>query len=317
MNKIAGLILVLLMTVQAEAQLKKAYKRVKQAVTGSAKLSHLHYFPKQWEVDLGAGARYTILDYKGNSSGLTFLEAEQKMSTLSGSLALGLTNIMYVQMDFGYQLASDVTYTKPSQPGSKSKGLVNPAFSGVIRLLEGDSINIDLKGKFEASTGDRQSSDATHEGNAQSGGHAFGAGAKIIASITDSSQLSAALDYKMMALRSAVDQSTKINYEDDKHNEVLITLSTMTELTSDLFFGVNLEVVNVDAYKTTNLSTKATSNTGSVSAKTLNLIGKYELTPDSLMQIEANYMIDYKEAGNNYDITATGYGLGASYLVRF
>lgn len=317
MKRIAGFVLVLFVAVQSQAQAKRIYKRVKQVVTGSAKLSQMHYFPRPWEMDLGIAYRYTNINIKGNSAGITNVEASQKQSIMKASAVLGVFNSVYAELDWDYLASYEVSYSKPSQPTSKSKGMADPTIGAVARLVDADSVKIDLKGKFQASTGDRLDPDSTHDGNAKSGGHAITAGAKMIALITDSSQLGVSLDYTMFALQNSVDQTTKVNYEDDKHNQTVVELSTLTEISSDMFFGVLLEIANTDGYKTTNLNTKSTSDMGSISGKTLNLVGKYEFTPDSLLQLELGYLLDYSQNVSNLDVSATGYSMTAGYLVRF
>lgn len=318
MKKIAGLFFVLLLAIQAGAQIKKTYQRVKQAVTGSARLAELHYFPKPWEADLNFAYRYTALNIKGNSAGLTVVDADQNQSTLKSSLALGLSDQVFVQMGWDYLLATDINYTKPSSQSSlRYKGLQDPDLAAIFRVLNADSFKLDLKGAVRISTGDSEEADANHDGNAKDGGHALTAGAKMIALVTESSQISANLDYKMIGVSNSVDQTSKQTSEFDQHNEMLIELATMTELTTNLFFGVLLEIARVDGYKKTNLITKAATNTGSVSGKTLNAVGKYELTPDSLFEAQMGYLIDYSSTSNGVDVSATGSSLTASYLVRF
>lgn len=318
MKNIAGLILVLLTAAQSQAQLKKVYQRAKQAVTGSAKLAQLHYFPEQWEVDLTLGYRFTTLDHKGNTAGTTFLEASQKQHLLKSSFTLGLLDNVYAQVNWNYLAGIDVSYSKPaSTPSTKSKGPEDPTIAAVARLVGGESVKIDAKVAFQPSLGDHQEPDANNDGDAKTGGHAFTVGGRLIVLATESSQISATLEYKMLSLQNSVDQTTKVITEDDKHNQIMIELATLTELTSELYFGVLLEIVNVESYKSTNLTTNSVSDYGSVSGKTLNLVGKYQFTQDSLFEVQAGYLLDYSQTIGSVDISTTGYSLNANYTVRF
>ncbi|MCM2354890.1 MAG: hypothetical protein NDI63_14815 [Pseudobdellovibrio sp.] len=318
MKNIAALVLILLTAAQSQAQLKKVYQRAKQAATGSATLAQLHYFPEQWDVDLTLGYRYTVIDLKGNVAGTTVLEANQNQQLLKSSLTLGILDNVYAQVNWNYLAAMDVTYTKPAAtPSNKSTGPEDPTIAVVTRLMDGDSIKLDAKLAFQPSMGDHQEPDANNDGDAKSGGHSVTLGGRFIALITQSSQLSATVDYKMMGVQNSVDQQTKIVSEDDKHNQMMIELATLTELTSELYFGVLLEIVNADSYKSTNLLSNATTDYGSVSGKTLNLVGKYQFTQDSLVEVQAGYLIDYSQTIGTVDSSATGYSLNANYTVHF
>ncbi len=318
MKNIAALVLVLLTAVESQAQLKKMYQRAKQAVTGSATLAQLHYFPEQWELDLTLGYRYTTIDLKGNITGTTVLEANQKQHLLKSSLVLGVLDNVYTQLSWDYLVGMDVSYSKPTAtPNTKSKGPVDPTIAAVARLVDGDSVKLDAKFAFQPSLGDHQEADANNDGDALAGGHAMTVGARLVALVTDSSQISATLDYKMMSLQNSVDQATKEISEDDKHNQTMIELATMTALTSDLYFGVLLEIANTDSYKSTDLTSNTTTNFGSVSGKTLNLVGKYLFTQDSLIEVQAGYLLDYSQTIGSLDTSATGYSVNANYTVRF
>lgn len=318
MKNIAGLVLVLLTAVESQAQLKKMYQSAKQAVTGSATLAQLHYFPEQWEVDLALGYRYSVLNVKGNSTGTTIVEADQSTSTMTTALTVGLLDNVYAQLKWDYLVSFNVDYSKPqAQPDTKSKGAEDPTIGATIRLVDADSVKLDAKAEFQPSGGDHLEADATHDGNAKSGGHATTLGARFVALVTDSSQISATLDYKILSLQNSMDQSTGIFSEDDKHNQMTIELATMTELTSNLFFGVMLDIVNIDSYKSTNLSSQAVTDYGSTSGKTLNLIGRYEATQDSLIEAQVGYILDYSQEVGAVDISATGYSMAVQYTIRF
>lgn len=318
MKKLWGVLFFLLMASQAQAQIKKTYQRVKQAVTGSAKLAQLHYFPEQWELNLGVGYRYIALDIKGNSTGSTVVDAQQNQSILKGVMTLGVFSRVYGQLNWDYLVAMDTTYSRPTnQPSTKAKGVADPTFSGVVRLVDGDSVKLDLKGAFAPSFGDHNKADSKNEGDAKSGGHAFTFGGRLIALVTESSQLSASLDYRMYSLQNSIDQQTNEITEDDKHNAVLVELSTLTELTSNFYFGALLEIAQTEAYQSTNLTTQSKTDNGTISAKSLNVMGKYAFTPDTLVEVQAGYVIDYTSSVGTVDISATGYSLNANYLVRF
>lgn len=318
MKNFAALVLVFLISVQSEAQVKKTYQRVKQYVTGSAKLAQLHYFPEQWEMGLIVGYRYELLDVKGNSTGITVLEADTKVSLLKGAAVLGVLDNVYAQLNWDYLVAQDIKYSKPtSEPSTKYKGVTDPTLAGVVRVVDGESLKLDVRGAFQPSLGDFEEADGTHDGNAKEGGHAIAIGGRFVALVTNSSQLSATLDYRMLSLANSVDLSTQEVSEKAKHNETLITLATLTELKSNIHFGLLFAITNTDSFKTKNLTTLAETNNGSVSSKVLNAVGKFELTQDSLVEVQLGYLIDYATTTNAVDITASGYSLTANYLIRF
>lgn len=318
MKNFAGLVFVALFALDAQAQLKKTYQRVKQAVTGSAKLAHLHYFPGQWETGLSLGYRYSVINVKGNFTGSTVVEAEQKVSTVNSQLSLGVLDNVRLQLSWDYLAAMQVDYTKPAnQASTKSKGLKDPLFAAIVRVADAESVKFDLKAGFQPETGDHEQADAANDGNAKLGGHTVVAGAKVIAIVTSNSQISAGLTYSMHSLQNSVDQTTSEIEESEKHNETLIELATLTELTPELFFGLTLEIANVEGYKSMNLTTRDTDDVGSISGKTLNLIGKYEITPDSLIEAQIGYLLDYSTETSNIDVSADGYSLSAGYTVRF
>lgn len=318
MQKILSLVFFFLISSQAQAQIKKTYQRVKQVVTGSPKLAQLHYFPEQGEFALGVGYRYIALDIKGNSAGSTVLDAQQNQSLVKGVMAIGILNRVYGQLNWDYLASMDTMYSKPiNQPSTKSKGVADPTLAGVVRLVDGNSVKLDLKGAFAPSLGDSNEADSKNEGDAKTGGHAFTIGGRLIALATESSQLSATIDYRMYSLQNSIDQQTNEVTENDKRNAVLVELSTLTEVTSNFYFGVMLEIAQNEAYQSTNLTTQSKTNNGAVSAKTLNAVGKYEFTPDTLIEVQAGYVIDYSSSVGSIDISATGYSLNANYLIRF
>lgn len=318
MKNFAGLFLVLLISVQTEAQIKKTYQRVKQYVTGSAKLAQLHYFPEQWEVDLNVGYRYELLEVKGNSTGITVVEADQKLSLLKGSVTLGVLDNVYTQLNWDYLVAQDIKYSKPTnQPSTKYKGVADPTIAAVVRLLNAESFKLDVKGAFQPSLGDQEEADGTHDGNAKAGGHVITLGGRAVALITNSSQISAKLDYKMLSLANSVDLATQEVSEKAKHNETVIELATLTELKPDFYFGLLLEINNAESFKTKNLTTLSETNNGTLSSKALNAVGKFEMTPDSLVEVQLGYLIDYSTTTNSVDVSADGYSLVANYLIRF
>ncbi|MES2802003.1 MAG: hypothetical protein V4654_05885 [Bdellovibrionota bacterium] len=318
MKRMSLSLLVFLFAVSSEAQIKKTYQRVKQAVTGSAKISQLHYFPSQWEVDLALGFRYSSLSLNGKSTGLTVLEADQSISILTTSLTLGVLDNVYAQLKWDYMINFNLEYSKPdTQPSSKSKGSENPAIAGVVRVVDGGSVKLDGKIEISPSTGDHLEADATHDGDAKSGGHTTTIGGRFVVLVTGSSQLGFGLDYTVFSLERSRDQSSGQISESAKHNQTTIEISTLTEITSDLFFGLMLDIVNVDSYKSTDLTSLSTTDYGSTSGKTINLIGKYEVTPDSSISAEVGYIIDYSTNIGSLDVSASGYSMATNYLVRF
>jgi len=318
MKNLAALTLVLIFAVSSEAQIKKAYERVKRSVTGSAKLSQLHYFPSQWEVDLNLGYRFTSLSLNGKSTGLTVVKADQSISTAVGELTLGVLDNVYTQLKWQYLVNFNVDYSQPASLAStKASGPSDPELAAVVRLVNGESVKLDGKFEFSASTGDHQEPDANNDGDAKSGGNEITVGGRLIALITDSSQLGLTLDYTMSDVKTSIDQTNGQITESGKTNQTEIEISTLTEITSDLFFGLTLNIVNIDGYKSENLTTLSTSDYGSTSGKSFNIIGKYEFTPDSSVGLQAGYVVDYNTSVGTVDLSVTGYNLSANYLIRF
>lgn len=318
MKKIVGLVLVLLTAVQSQAQLKKVYQQVKQKVTGSATLAQLHYFPEQWEVDLSVGYDYTTMDVKGTAAGISVVEYESKSSVLQSYLVLGLSDNIFAQLNWDYLVLLDQSYTKPpGLAGDKSKGAEDPTIAVVVRLVDGGSVKVDTKLGFQPNTGDSQAPDDTHDGNAKTGGHATTIGARVIGLVTDSSQISATIDYEMLSVANAVDQTTNDVTERSKHNQLTIRLETLTQLTSEIYFGAQLDILSSDSYKSTDLTSNSTTDVGSASQKRVNLVGKYAFTPDSLVDLQAGYLLDFSSEISGIDYSVTAYTLAAAYVVRF
>lgn len=312
------LISIFFVTLSTQAQIKKAYQQAKQALTGSAKISQLHYFPEPWEVDLNLGYRYTAITLNAKSTGIMVIEANQLTSTAFTEVTLGLFDHVYTQLKLDYLVNFNVDYSIPaSQASIKSTGLADPELAAVVRVFDGDRVKLDGKIKFSPNTGEQKDPDATNEGNAKSGGSAATLGGRFLALVTDSSQIGLTLDYTMFGEKKSVDQSNGRLTETAKNNQLEIEIATLTEIANDLFFGLALTIVNIESYQTTNLTTLATTDYGSTSGKSLDLIGKYEFTPDSAVTLQAGYVIDYSTSIGNLDVSATGYNLSASYLIRF
>ncbi|AZZ36151.1 hypothetical protein CIK05_04860 [Bdellovibrio sp. qaytius] len=315
MKKLLGLFLVLSYAVTSEAQIKQAYQRAKQAVTGSAKFAQLHYFPKQWETDLQIGYRYENLGLILKSSTATIADTDQSISVIESSVSLGLLDSLFAQIEWDYEVSKVVSYNQPAgQASNKYLGAGEPTLSVNYRLVNADSFKLDTKLGYQPSFGDLQDADATHDGNNLLGGPTAVIGAKAVALITDNSQIALDVTYQNFGEATEIDQITKEKTTIDAHNQLVFQLSTLTELTNDLFFGLQLDVINIDAYDRHGLTT---TEIGTTSGRVLNLIGKYEFTPDSLINADVGYVLDYKGKALNFDLVADGYSAAISYAVRF
>ena len=315
MKSLAALILVITFAVESNAQIKKAYQQVKQAVTGAAQLSELHYFPKPWEANLTFGYRLQGTDVNIKSITGTFLDSNNKVSTVETSLRLGLLDSLFAEIKWDYLIAADVDYSIPvNQPSLRSSGLKEPLFALNYRLADASAIKLDTKIGYQPSIDDSKSADSNHQGNAFAGGQAFVVGAKAIALITDSSQMALNVVFKNNSQAIKIDQTTNEITEVKAHNELNVEISTLTKLTSSLFFGLQLDFINIDAYESRGNST---NDVGTTTGRVLNLIGKYEIHPDHLISVEAGYILDYKSQTSGLDVKAEGYSVALAYTVRF
>lgn len=302
-------------SIQSQAQVKAAYQKIKQAVTGSAQLSELHYFPEQWEVNLSLGYRLDSLDVNLKSNAGTFLDSNHKIDTLETSLRLGLIDSLYTEIKWDYVVAGNLDYSIPAnEPSVKYSGLREPLFSFNYRLVDASAIKLDTKIGYQPFIADSKSADSSHDGNAFAGGQAFVVGLKAIALITDSSQIAVHVILKNNGDATEIDQTTNELTEINAHNLLNVEVSTLTKLTSSLFFGLQLDFINIDAYDRRGSSTVAV---GSTAGRVLNLIGKYEINPDHLITLEGGYIMDYKGKTANLDLKAEGYSTALAYTVRF
>lgn len=315
MKNLALVSLVFLFTISSEAQIKSAYERVKRAVTGSAQLSQLHYFPEQWEVDLTVGYRLQKLDVTVKSPTATITEAKQNISNIETSVRLGLLDSLFTQIDWEYLIAMDVDYTVPAnEESTKFAGAGEPTFALVFRAVDASSFKLDVKAGYQPSFGDHKDADATYDGDALTGGPAFVAGARAIALVTESSQVAANVTLKNSGDATVVDQTLNQTLEAKAHNQLDIELSTLTKLTSEMFFGLQLDMVKIDGYDRRG---STTTEVGTTEYKVLNLIGKYELNPDGLITAEVGYILDFSGEVLGLDLSTEGYSAALSYTVRF
>lgn len=314
MKKLAVSSFVLLFAVSSQAQIKTAYERVKQAVTGSAQLSQLHYFPQAWETDLTVGFRLQKLEAKIKSPTATVTDAKQDISTVDTSIRLGLSDSLYAQIEWEYLIAMDVDYSVPVQESTKSTGAAEPLLSVVYRLVNADSFKLDTKAGYQPSLGDQKDADENNDGNALIGGQSFVVGAKAIALITGSSQVAANVVLKKFADATTVDQTTNQSSETEAHNRLDIELSTLTKLTSEMFFGLQLDIIKIDGY---DRRSSTTTEVGTTEYKVLNLIGKYELNPDNLITVEAGHILNFRGEVLGLDFNTEGYSVALAYSVRF
>lgn len=318
MKNIAGLILVLLTAVESQAQLKKVYQRAKQAVTGSAKFSQLHYFPAQWEMDLEAGYTYSKFNLKQTDTGLSVAEADQTISALNFEAKLGILDAAYLSVEWDYVMNTELTYTKPAnQPTYTSKGPAEPNFSGVWRVVDADSVKLDAKLGYRPSLGDHQEADSANEGDALSGGDLITAGGRFIALVTDNSQLALTGEYGLYGVAKEVDQITNQTTENNAHGAFVLQAGVLTEIISDTFFGADVAYKHTDAYTSKNLTSQLKTDRASMDQTFLILTAKREFTPDMNITGELGYLFDGRANQGTSEVKITGYTIGAKYAIRF
>lgn len=318
MKNIAALVLILLTAAESQAQLKKVYQRAKQAVTGSAKFSQLHYFPEQWEMDLEAGYTYSKFNLKQTEAGLSVAEADQTSSALNFEAKLGILDAVYVSVDWDYVVNQELKYTKPAlQPVYVSKGPAEPTFSGVWRVVDGDSVKLDGKLGYRPSFGDHNEADGTNEGDALSGGSLIVAGGRFVALITESSQLALVGEYGLYGVANDIDQLTNQTTENNTHGGFILQAGVLTEIISDTFFGVDVGYKHIDSYTSKNLTSQLKTERASMDQTLLILTAKHEFTPDMNIAGELGYLMDGRSNQGTSEIKISGYSAGARYAIRF
>lgn len=305
-------------SVFSHAQIKKAYERVKQAVTGSAKLAQLHYFPEQWEADLNVGYRYQKYTIQGKNAGLTAYEFDQTSSEVDTTLTMGVLDHVAAVLKIKYVIDSEINFSKPaSQPSTNIKGVGNPTLGTIVRVFDGDGVKLDGLLEFTADVGEHKEADSSNYGDALDGRHTVMVGTSLTGLITKSSQVKLNFKYSMLGPQTSIDQTTNVKTETDQKNQTNFEILTLTELTSDLFFGLEFDYLTVEGYKSIDLGDLSTTDYGSTTAQALNLIGKYQLNADSLIEVQAGYLLGYNGEASGVDLSASAYTTAVNYLIRF
>jgi hypothetical protein len=310
---------IFLLSISAHAQ-KKYLNAAKKAVgraTG-AQISELHYFPSQWDFNLTLGYRQTNSKVMAKTNGTVILEYDRDISTALSTLQLGLLDSLYVQIDADYLMAADTSYNKPANtPSEKDTGANDPILSGVYRVLDGSIVKLDGKIFYQPSLGVHHKADAQNTGDARSGGEEYGLGLRAVALVTNTSQLSLTVDYKIGSEQTSVDQTTSVESIASTHNTLELALLVQSEITADVFFGAGFEIFNVDAYDIENQASLAKTTIGSTSTNSLAFLLGYELTPDDAFQAEFNYLMDYNSDINGADLNVEASSGAVAYTHRF
>ncbi len=317
MKNLAALSLVFLFAFSSEAQIKKTYERVKQAVTGSAKISQPHYFPVQWEFLFSLSADMTNIDVNTKSVGLTVSKYKNSQQNVAANFTLGLTDSLFVGLESGYTLKNEYSYSLPAAASENSTGMTDPTLNIVFRAADLDSAKLDLKLSFQPMLGDSKLGDSTHDGNGLYGANVTTLGGKVVFLATQASQLFLSGEYKLIGKRNLLDQSVNEVTEVDAHNGTEFQVGVLTEIDKDAFFGLNFTVSHEDSTDSTNLSTNQKSESESLDLKTLHLVGKYEFTPDTSLEVQVGHLLEGKSEGDGLESDVEANSLGFSYLVRF
>lgn len=310
-------ILFLSLGVQAQTKYFNAAKKSLKKATGS-KISELHYFPSQWEFDVTLGYRYSKFQTTAKANGTTVVDYDRGVSTAISELKLGLLDSLYLQLDWDYLVTADVSYTKPvNTPSEKSTGPKDPKMAAVFRAVDASSFKLDTKVSFQPTLGNHNEPDAQNNGDALSGGHEFGVGARAVALITDSSQLAFSAEYLIGSDTTSVDQASNVESVQSAHNLLQMQILVQTEIATDLFFGAGVEIVSEDGYDNEDQQTRQKIAYGSTSAKSLAFLLGYELTADDAFRAEFDYLIDYTSDVNGYDLSTEGMSGAVAYTHRF
>jgi hypothetical protein len=138
-----------------------------------------------------------------------------------------------------------------------------------------------------------------------------------VALVTNTSQLSLTVDYKIGSEQTSVDQTTSVESIASTHNTLELALLVQSEITADVFFGAGFEIFNVDAYDIENQASLAKTTIGSTSTNSLAFLLGYELTPDDAFQAEFNYLMDYNSDINGADLNVEASSGAVAYTHRF
>lgn len=314
MKNLAALSLVFLFALSSEAQIKNAYERAKQAVTGSAKISQPHYFPAQWEVLARAGLTFADRDYKLSSS--NGFDANEKQLLINTELTLGVLDRISLGVSWDYDLSDKYSY-EGNMPGLKYKGATDPVFNVTVRAGDFENIKFDLKLAYQPKTADFKAADATHDGNAVNGYRSTTVGAELDFLVTDASQVFLTGEYNNLSEKSLVDQTTGDVSKVKSLKSTLLKFGTLTEIVNDSFFGVTFSMLNQDGGLTTQDDGTSTVESAEIATTALTVVGKHEFTPNSAVDVQLEYVLNGALKYVTSESKIEGHALSVAYLVRF
>lgn len=312
--KIFLLAAVLLTSFQSEAQIKEAYQKVKQSVTGSAKISQPHYFPAQWEVLAQIGITAANKDFKPKSN--NSFASKSKQQTATTGITFGVLDNISLGMNLDYDFNNKYTY-EGGLPSANFKGIKDPVFNVTGRAGDFDSVKIDLKLAYQPKTDNFKVPDITHDGNALNGYRTTTVGAEFDFLATSSSQVFLTADYNMLSERDLEDQTTREITKGKALKSTMLKLGTLTEITSDSFFGVTFSLFHQDGGLTVQSNGTTTYEASEIDATVLTVVGKHEFNPNSALNIELDHFLNGKLEDSNSEFKMEGQSLSVSYLVRF
>lgn len=314
MKRFAVLSLGLLFAVNSQAQIKTAYERVKQAVTGSAKISQPHYFTSQWEVLAHVGLAYTGRDYKLSSS--NGFDTSTKDVAINTELTLGVLDNLSLGINWDYDISDKHSYDG-NLADENYKGATDPVINVTGRVGDFENVKIDLKLAYQPKTADFKVADDTHDGNAVNGYRSTIFGAEFDFLITNASQVFLIGEYSHISEKTSVDQTTGDIAISKAANSTLLKIGTLTEIKNDSFFGVTFSMLNIDGGRKIQADGASTVESPEVSANALTAVIKHEFTPNSALEIQLESILSGSLKYQTTESKVEGSALSAAYLVRF
>lgn len=301
-------------SVQSHAQIKEAYQKISQSVTGSAKISQPHYFPAKWEVLAQAGATLANREFKPNDS--ASFDAKTAAQTINAAVTVGVLDFLSVGINWDYDLKNRATYESPL-PAENSKGPNDPIINLTGRAGNFDSAKIDVKLAYQPKTGDAKFPAPDKDGNALNGYRTTTLGLELDFLVTNTSQVFLLAEYSMLGEKTVIDQTTGdvLNIKELKSN--FIKLGTLTEIVNDTFFGIAFSNLHQDGGRTLQNDGLSTVEASEIKATALTVTGKHEFTPNSALNIELEYVLNGSLKSSTSETKFDGHVFSASYLVRF
>ena len=305
---------VLLTSIQSQAQIKEAYQKVKQSVTGSAKISQPHYFPAQWEVLAQVGITAANKDFKPKSN--NSFGSKSKQQTATTAITFGILDNVSLGMNLNYDFNNKYTY-EGAFPSVNFKGIKDPVFNLTGRVGDFNSVKIDLKLAYQPKTDNFKAPDTTHDGNAVNGYRTTTVGAEFDFLVTSSSQVFLSADYNMLSERDLEDQTTGEITKGKALKSTMFKFGTLTEITGDSFFGITFSLFHQDGGITVQSNGTTTYEASEIDATVLTVVGKHEFTPNSALNIEFDHFLNGKLEDSNSEFKLEGQTLSVNYLIRF